>query len=728
MCTHFQGFNLSRFQSVGPSYSQQNSHNQELRYAVTKDSLTWVLVMQSCVVSLAISSSNITDQLALLAIKSEIVYDPNSVLAGNWTENTNFCDWYGSHAAYAGRESQLCASPTWVFKAPFLHISEISPSLLSLVSRTIASMCQKLQVISLAINGFTGGIPQELSTLPLLRLFLDENNLTGIIPPSFGNISSLKVLSMAFNNLSGSIPTELAQLSNLQELYLNENHLSGLIPPELFNLDLRFNDLNGVIPSTIGGMTTLQRLYLGRNKIEGTIPNEICLLRNLGEIGLHDNKLYGSVPNCIGNLSSLQRIYLSLNTFRSIPSTLWNLENLLYLSPESNSISGTLDPNLRVLKALGSMDLSGNQISGNIPSTIGAFESLTYLNLSGNSFSGPIPESLSDLVQLNILDLSRNNLSGAIPKSLNEISQLEYLNLSFNKLTGEIPSGGQFGNFTAQSFIGNEALCGNATLQVPPCTSHTSKNSLTKDLLLKCVLPAAFAFAAISVSVFFILTRYQRKHVSSPVSVDLLPTGEYRRISYHELRHATNEFCEANLVGAVSFGSVYKGILSDGTDVAVKVLNLQLEGAYKSFDSECKVTLIPLVKETRKVDHGLGHSLREYGYEGKVSIKGDMYSFGIMLLKNFTKKKPTDDIFTGELSLRQWVSSSLPHRIMEVVDKGLTRKEDGEDMITTKGTILALMELGLECSKGLPEERSNIKEVVIKLSKIRSQLICNRGG
>ncbi|KAK3033286.1 hypothetical protein RJ639_033217 [Escallonia herrerae] len=63
---------------------------------------------------------------------------------------------------------------------------------------------------------------------------------------------------------------------------------------------------------------------------------------------------------------------------------------------------------------------------------------------------------------------------------------------------------------------------------------------------------------------------------------------------------------------------------------------------------------------------------------------------------------------------------------MEVTDKGLTRKEDGKDMITTKGIILALMELGLECSKGLPDERSNIKEVVIKLSNIRSQLICNR--
>jgi hypothetical protein len=41
-------------------------------------------------------------------------------------------------------------------------------------------------------------------------------------------------------------------------------------------------------------------------------------------------------------------------------------------------------------------------------------------------------------------------------------------------------------------------------------------------------------------------------------------------ISYQELCQGTNNFCESNLLGAGGFGSVYKGMLLDGTIVAIK--------------------------------------------------------------------------------------------------------------------------------------------------------------
>ena len=115
--------------------------------------------------------------------------------------------------------------------------------------------------------------------------------------------------------------------------------------------------------------------------------------------------------------------------------------------------------------------------------------------------------------------------------------------------------------------------------------------------------------------------------------------------------------------------------------------------------------------------------LIEYGLEGRVSSRGDIYSYGIMLLEMVTRKKPMDEMFSEEMSLRQWVKATIPNKIMEVVDENLARNQDGGGAIATQEKLLAIMELGLECSRELPEERMDIKEVVVKLNKIKLQLL-----
>ena len=93
---------------------------------------------------------------------------------------------------------------------------------------------------------------------------LQENQLSGEIPPELGALSNLTSLSLWYNQLSGTIPSELGNLAKLEWLYLNDNQLSGEIPPEL------------------GALSNLTSLWLSSNQLSGTIPKRIGQPRQAG--------------------------------------------------------------------------------------------------------------------------------------------------------------------------------------------------------------------------------------------------------------------------------------------------------------------------------------------------------------------------------------------------------------------------------------------------------------
>ena len=71
--------------------------------------------------------------------------------------------------------------------------------------------------------------------------------------------------------------------------------------------------------------------------------------------------------------------------------------------------------------------------------------------------------------------------------------------------------------------------------------------------------------------------------------------------------------------------------------------------------------------------------MAEYGVGNEVSIYGDIYNYGILLLEMFTRKMPTHNIFQDSFNLHDFVKVALPERIIDIVDPILLRKgEVGE--------------------------------------------------
>ncbi|KAF5748926.1 LRR receptor-like serine/threonine-protein kinase RPK2 [Tripterygium wilfordii] len=172
----------------------------------------------------------------------------------------------------------------------------------------IGTMCRSLKLLDASGNQISGPIPPSFGELiSLTGLNLSWNPLQGHIPSSLGQLSGLKFLSLSGNSLTGSIPSSLGQLHWLEFLDLSSNSLSGEIPLDLVNLRnltvllLNYNKLSGPIPSGLANMTMLSAFNVSFNNLSGTLPSSDNLMKCSSVLGnpyLHPCRMFSlTVPS-----------------------------------------------------------------------------------------------------------------------------------------------------------------------------------------------------------------------------------------------------------------------------------------------------------------------------------------------------------------------------------------------------------------------------------------------
>ncbi|XP_057490489.1 receptor protein-tyrosine kinase CEPR1-like [Actinidia eriantha] len=340
----------------------------------------------------------------------------------------------------------------WKLPENFSRLTKLKSMVLTtcMVSGFIpASIGNMTSLIDLELSGnfLVGQIPVQLGLLKnLQQLELYYNQLDGEIPEELGNLSELIDLDMSVNKLTGEIPESICRLPKLEVLQLYNNSLAGEIPDAIANsttlttLSLYDNMLTGEVPRGLGALSPMVILELSENQLSGELPGEACSGGKLQYFLALQNMFSGKVPESYATCESLLRFRVSSNHLEgSIPEGLLALPHVSIIDLGYNRLNGLIAKTIGNAKNLSELFIQSTRISGILPPEISQAANLVKIDLSNNLLSGPIPSDIGKLRKLNLLMLQGNKFNSSIPYSLSSLKSLNVLDLSNNLLTGNIP-------------------------------------------------------------------------------------------------------------------------------------------------------------------------------------------------------------------------------------------------------------------------------------------------
>jgi len=145
-------------------------------------------------------------------------------------------------------------------------------------------LLSNLESINFSRNDLTGTIPSRISELKYLKVIMGiYNALTGALPRAFSPVT--EGIRVASNRFTGTIPASWGTtMPALLYVSIDNNQLTGTFPTTfgklaaLADLELHGNLLTGTIPSELGHLSSLKRLSIHRNGFTGSVNDTLCNL------------------------------------------------------------------------------------------------------------------------------------------------------------------------------------------------------------------------------------------------------------------------------------------------------------------------------------------------------------------------------------------------------------------------------------------------------------------
>ncbi|KAK3130115.1 hypothetical protein QOZ80_6BG0489100 [Eleusine coracana subsp. coracana] len=643
-----------------------------------------------------------------------------------------------------------------------------------------------MTLMNLSSNMLNGTVPASLCRLPgLQQLSLSNNTLTGEIPPCIGNATRLGELDLSGNALSGSIPSSVGSLTQLTYLSLQRNRLSGEIPASLgrcaslMRLDLSSNQLSGEVPEQVAGIVKMT-LNLSRNQLGGQLPRSLSKMQQVQTIDLSWNNFSGAIFAGIADCVELTVLDLSHNSLAgALPSSISGLQSLESLDVSNNALTGEIPASLTKCTGLKHLNLSYNDFSGVVPDT-GALARFSVLSYLGNRrLCGPVVQRACNERRhhrswfqsrkfLVILCLCAAAVAFALTilcavsfRKIRERLGAEVREDNMFFMMGRLRGGGGGGaspvamkykyprityrelveatdEFSADRLVGTgsygrvyRGTLRDGTMVAVKVLQLQTGNS-TKSFNRECQ----------------VLKRIRHRNLMRIVTACSLP--DFKALVLPFMANGSLDRCLYAGAGGADLSLLQRvNICSDIAEgmsylhhhSPVKVIHCDLKPSnvlinddmtalVSDFGISRLVMSVGGVVNTADVGAStanmlcgsIGYIPPEYGYGSSPTTKGDVYSFGVLVLEMVTRRKPTDNMFEAGMSLHRWVKAHHHGRADAVVDPALARMvqdQTPEIRRMSDVAISELLELGILCTQDHAAARPTMLDAADDLDRLK---------